>query len=69
MEKIVMAQDLTALPVVMEQAKNVVTAKHVSLDDYLKLFDESVHDRIKASAKLEGATHLVCFENLDMWSS
>lgn len=64
-----MVHDITGLKPVMPQAKNVITAKHVSLDDYLSLFDKSVHEKILATLEFDGATHVVCFENLDMWSS
>lgn len=68
-EKWISAQDLPALDPLMEQAENAIKARHVSLDDYLKLFDPAVQGKIRGSALAEGVTHLVCFENIDMWSS
>ena len=69
MEKIVSAQDLPALEPVMMQADNACTARHVSFDDFLKLFDEEVHGKIRGAALGPGVTHVVCLENLDTWSS
>lgn len=62
-------KELLALPSLMEQAENVCIARHVSFEDYLRLFDEEVHGKIRGSALAEGVTHVVCFEVLDMWSS
>lgn len=67
--KIVMASELTALEDAMPQAANAVTARHVTLEDFLKLFDESIHGHIRSAALKPGMTHVVCLENLDMWSS
>jgi len=69
MGKLVLVQDLPELPAVLEQAKGICVAKHVGFDDYLKLFDESLRGKICGSALGDGVTHVVCFENLDMWSS
>lgn len=69
MGKLVSASDLPELPGTVQQAENVVRVRHVSFEDFLKLFDEEVHGKIRASALQPGITHVVCFENLDMWSS
>ena len=68
-EKFLSAQDLEALPETRPLAQNVITARHVKLEDLLRLFDEEVHGKIRGAALQEGVTHVVCFENLDMWSS
>lgn len=69
MSKFVAVQELPELAPVQEQAENVIRARHVSFEDYLRLFDESVHGKIRASALQPGITHVVCFEVLDLWSS
>lgn len=61
--------DLPALEPVMRQAQNVVSAKHVSLADFLEMFDPEVHGKIRGAALGPGITHVVCLENLDIWSS
>lgn len=38
-------------------------------EEFLALFDTSVHEAIKANAAKEGVEAVICFENLDMWSS
>lgn len=63
------AESLPRLEPLMEQAENVCRAVHVKFEDYLKLFDKSVHEKIRESARRPGVTHVVCFECLDMWSS
>jgi hypothetical protein len=60
------AADLPELPAAMEQEENVCKARHVAFDDYLQLFDESVRDLIRESAKADGVTHVVCMECLQM---
>ena len=45
------------------------TAKQITLAELLSMFDESVHDAIRRSAALEGATHVVVLEVLQMDSS
>lgn len=69
-QKIVMVSDLPALEPVMEQVQSIAgPAKHVAFEDFLKLFDEGVHGKIRGSALGDGVTHVVCFQNIDMWSS
>lgn len=58
------------LPPAIPLAPNVVKAVHISLDDFLTLFDESVHGLIRGNVvNRKGITHVVAFENLDAWSS
>lgn len=68
-EGYISARDLPELAPLMEQASNAVRARHVSLEDFFRLFDQDVHGKIRGAALADGATHVVCFENLDMWSS
>lgn len=63
------AMELEKLEPVMVQAKNACIARHISFDDMLSLFDEEVHGKIRGAALADGVTHVVCFENLDLWSS
>lgn len=63
------AESLPKLEPIVEQAENVCRAVHASFEDYLKLFDPSVHEAIRKSCGQAGVTHVVCFECLDMWSS
>lgn len=65
----VIVHDLPELPSLLPQAQNATRARHVSLEDFMRLFDETVHGKIRGAALAEGATHVVCFENIDMWSS
>jgi hypothetical protein len=53
----------------MKQAKNVVRARHVSFLDFLKLFDEEIHDRLREISLRPGVTHLVALDNLQRDSS
>lgn len=62
-------EDLPALEPVMRQGRNVRSARHVSFPDFLRLFEEELHGKIRGAALRPGITHVVCFENLDMWSS
>jgi len=42
----------------------------LSMDEFLELFDPSVHDTIlKYAGRYPDAEAVVCYENLDMWSS
>lgn len=66
---IILHTDLPALDPVVVQAQNVVTARHVAFDDFLKLFDDDIHGPIRGLAIKEGVTHLICMENLDFCSS
>lgn len=68
-KKRIASQDLTEHAPVMTQADNVVIARHVSFEDFLTLFDEDVHGKIRGAALTPGVTHVVCLENLDFWSS
>jgi hypothetical protein len=61
--------DLPEFEPVMKQGPNVCKAKHVSLEDLLKLFHPEVHEGLMALALRGGVEYLVCFENLDMSSS
>ncbi len=47
----------------------VCECRHVSFADFLRLFDADVQPRILEAAKQDGVTHVVCMDNLDMWSS
>lgn len=69
MAKVLLAADLPELGPVVKQADGVSRAHHVSLEDFLKLFDEEVHGKIRGAALADGATHVLCMENLDLWSS
>ena len=68
MEKPISVHDLPQLPAAILQAPNMVCARHVSFADFLKLFNESVHEKIRSAALADGATHVLCMENLDTWS-
>lgn len=65
----VSAQDLTEIWPLMEQVANATRARHVSLEDFLRLFNPDLHGKIRGAALAPGITHVVCLENLDMWSS
>jgi hypothetical protein len=43
--------------------------KKITMDELLKQFDESVHDRLRALAEKPGTSHLVVFENQMLDSS
>lgn len=62
-------KDFEHLEPIRPQAQNVVVAAHLSFDDFLQLFAEDLHGKIRGFALKDGVTHVVCFENLDMWSS
>lgn len=64
----VLSYDLPEIDPEMEFLGGVSACRHVSFDDFLSLFDKKVHDKIREVAKQDGVTHVVCFENLDMWA-
>lgn len=63
------AIDLEHLPPEFEQVDPVTTAHHVSFDDFVLLFPDDWREKLQTACLQEGATHLVCFENVDMWAS
>ncbi len=50
-------------------AKGKRTLQLLEVDEFMSLFDPSVHDTIKTKAREYSPEYLVCFENLDMCSS
>lgn len=47
----------------------VTELKEVTFEEFLKMFDPIMHDRIKKSASDQKAEYVVCFQNLQMDSS
>jgi hypothetical protein len=45
------------------------TLTRITMENLLSRFDESVHDSLQEMAERDGVTHLVLFENQDLWSS
>lgn len=47
----------------------MTTPKEATWQEFLQLFDESLHDKIRAACRDKQATHIVCFECLQLDSS
>lgn len=43
--------------------------KKLTREEFLALFDPTVHGALEKASKAEGVSALVCYENQDFWSS